>query len=400
MKIVIAGAGVGGLSAALCLADAGHDLIVIERAAQLSDVGAGIQCGANAVKVLDSLGLSSELTKVAVRPERVDFRDFKTGNELHSMVLGDDYESRYGAPYLHLHRSDLLQSLLKGVHQRSNIELQTGVSVSDYGESEHGVTIQLQLGEQSDQNRDRKINADLLVAADGIRSTIRAQLLGYSTPKFTGNVAWRGVVDTSNLPSNWMDTVVSNFVGPNKHMVLYYLRAKRLANFVGVVEDRQWTQTSWTSKASWEQLRGDFSGWHPTVGQIINAVEKQSCYRWALFDHEPLSNWSSERVTMLGDAAHATLPFMASGAALAIEDARILQRAIDQAKDTPSALQLYQRNRFERTARIQKNSAKAGKLYHFKSSLMRKAAFSGFKILSAKQESFLPDYDANTVTLK
>ncbi len=400
MKIAIAGAGVGGLSAALCLADAGHDLVVIERAAQLSDVGAGIQCGANAVKVLDSLGLSFELAKVAVRPKRVAFRDFKTGNELHSMALGDDYETKYGAPYLHLHRSDLLQSLLNGVHQRSNIELRTGVSVSHYIEREHGVTIQLQLGEQSDENRDQQISADLLVAADGIRSTIRTQLLGDSAPKFTGNVAWRGVVDTSALPSDWMDTVVSNFVGPNKHMVLYYLRAKRLANFVGVVEDRQWTQTSWTSKAPWEQLRDDFSGWHPTVGQIINAAEKQSCYRWALFDHDPLGNWSSERVTLLGDAAHATLPFMASGAAMAIEDARILQRAIDQAKDTPSALQLYQRNRFERTAKIQKTSARAGKLYHFKSSLMRKAAFSGFKILSAKQESFLPDYDANTVTLK
>lgn len=400
MKIVIAGAGIGGLSAALCLADAGHDIVVVERMVQLSDAGAGIQCGANAVKVFESLGLSSELDKLAVRPERVDFRDYKTGSELHSIQLGGAYEAKYGAPYLHLHRSDLLQSLLSGMQQRSNIELQTGVSVSEYSESEHEVTVQLQHGEHGSENSESQIKADLLVAADGIKSTIRPKMLGESKPTFTGNVAWRGVVDTSKLPSNWMDTVVSNFVGPNKHMVLYYLRAKRLANFVGVVEDHQWTQSTWTSKASWEQLRDDFLGWHTTVDQIIDAVDKQRCYRWALFDHEPLSNWSSKRVTLIGDAAHATLPFMASGAAMAIEDARILQRAIDQAQDIPSALQLYQRNRFERTAKIQRTSAKAGKLYHFRSRLMRKAAFSGFKILSAKQESFLPDYDANTVTLK
>ncbi len=400
MKIVIVGAGIGGLSAALCLAQAGHDIIVLERSAHLSDVGAGIQCGANAIKVLESLGLSTQLARVAVRPQRVDFRDFKTGRKLHTMELGDAYEAKYGAPYLHLHRSDLLQTLLAGIRQRPNIELRTGVSVSHYSQSDYEVSVHLQTAEQTTEKGEPLVKADLLVAADGIKSTIRPQLLGDSAPRFTGNVAWRGVVDTSSLPSNWMDTVVSNFVGPNKHMVLYYLRAKQLANFVGVVEDHQWTHSSWTSKASWNQLRDDFLGWHDTVDQIIQAVEKQSCYRWALFDHAPLSNWSSERVTLLGDAAHATLPFMASGAAMAIEDGRILQRSIDQAQDIPSALQLYQRNRLERTAKIQRTSAKAGKLYHFKTSLMRKAAFSGFKVLSVKQESFLPDYDANTVTLK
>jgi salicylate hydroxylase len=391
MKVVIAGAGIGGLTTALCLAKAGHDIHLVESSPAFLDIGAGIQCGANALCVMQTLGVLDRLTEVAVTPKRVEFRDYQSGLALHTMVLGQSYQEKYGAPYLHLHRSDLHSVLLGAFLNIQPNGLTLDTKVLSYKEHDNLVKVELSNGDS--------IEADLLVAADGINSVIRKQLLGNTPATFTGNVAWRGVVPVERLPDNWMDTVVSNFVGPNKHMVLYYLRQQRLANFVGVVENKTWTDSSWSAKAPWQDLSADFKGWHPTVRSIIDAVDKDSCYRWALYNHQPFSNWSSNRVTLLGDAAHSTLPFMASGAAMAIEDGRILQRAIEQASSLSEGLQLYQRNRFERTAKIQTTSARAGKLYHFKTSLMRKAAFTVLDKIGARHEAYLPDYDANTVKL-
>lgn len=391
MKLLIAGAGIGGLTTALCLSQAGHSVSVFERANEFLEIGAGLQCGANAMHVLASLGLSDALHKLAVTPQRVDFRDFKTGANLHSMTLGDSYYAKYGAPYLHLHRADLHSVLLRALSSEASVVLHLNAQVQSYSEADDSVTLSLQDG--------RSFSGDCLIAADGVHSVIRNQLLGESRPKFTRNVAWRGVIPVSRLPKNWMDIVVSNFVGPKKHMVLYYLRDKQLANFVGVVEHEHWHEDSWVSQAPWSELKQDFSGWHDSVQSIINVMDKDQCYRWGLFNHAPFNNWSSQRVTLLGDAAHSTLPFMASGAAMAIEDARILQRSLDQEVSVEQGLQCYQRNRKTRTARIQKDSSQAGSLYHFESSLMRKAAFTALKVISSKKESFLPSYNANTVDL-
>ena len=403
MNIVIIGAGIGGLTAALCLERAGHEVHIFERAPEFLDVGAGIQCGANALCVMRYLGLLDELRSLGVSPKGVEFRDYQSGKALYSMTLGESYENQYGAPYLHLHRSDLHRVLLQAFLDKCPDGLTLNAGVESYCEATESVKILLSNGTHYE--------TQLLVGADGINSVVRKQLLGNRPAKFTGNVAWRGIVPVERLPEGWMDTVVSNFVGPNKHMVLYYLRQKRLANFVGVVENKQWTDSSWSAKAPWQELRDDFKGWHSVVNDIIDALDKDNCYRWALYDHQPLSNWSSKRVTLLGDAAHAALPFMAAGAAMAIEDGRILQRAIDQAShqslnqakpsdaDLAEGLQLYQRNRFERTSKIQATSARVGRLYHFKNSLMRKAAFTALKTFGAQQQAYLPDYDANTVKL-
>jgi len=391
MRVLIAGAGVGGLTAALCFSKAGHDVRIVERTAEFLDIGAGIQCGANALHVMRHLGVLDNLIELGVTPERVEFRDYQTGSALHTIALGQAYQDKYAAPYLHLHRSDLHQVLLDEF-----LKLQpNGLLLDTVAQSFEEQVEAIQLKTSGDQT----FNADLLIGADGINSAIRKQLLGDTPATFTGNVAWRGVVPVDRLPKNWMDTVVTNFVGPNKHMVLYYLRQKRLANFVGIVEDKTWTATSWSAKAPWQQLDNDFKGWHPIVRSIVEAVDQDSCYRWALHDHRPFNRWSSKRVTLLGDAAHSTLPFMASGAAMAIEDGRVLQRAVDQTSTLAEGLELYQRNRIERTSNIQRMSSRAGNLYHFKNSVMRKAAFTALKKFGSSKEAYLPDYDANTVKL-
>ena len=399
MKILISGGGIGGLSAALCLQKAGHNVTVFEQSNSFEQIGAGLQCGANATHVLDYLGLKDELEAVSVDPKRVEFRDAIDGKVLYSSEWGASYQQRYGAPYLHIHRADLHSILLEAFQYNSDNSIETSASVIDFEERADVVKVTLEDG--------RTFSGDCLIGADGIKSSVRRKLLQQqniesSAPEFTGNVAWRGVVSVDRLPTNFMDKVASNFMGQRKHMVIYYLRKQQLVNFVGVVEKSQPQSEgghSWVSKAPWQQLKDDFSGWHPIVQTVIDAMDKDQCYRWDLYHHKPLHNWSSKRVTLLGDAAHATLPFMAAGAGLAIEDARILQRALDQVSDVANALDLFQRNRFARTAEIQATSVKMGKLYHLQNSWLLKLAFSALHNLGKSKESLLPSYNANTVEL-
>ena len=389
MKIIIAGAGIGGLTTALCLQKLGYETTVLEQASEFTDTGSGIQCGANALTVLNYLGLLPKLKQFAVAPERVDFLDCKTAKVLYSSVWGSEYLQKYGNPYWHLHRADLQRVLVDEL----NCDIEFNASLASYSESDQGVSVMLADG--------RRFDGDLLIGADGIKSRVREQLLGNSKPRFTGNVAWRGVIKRANLPDDFMPTIASNFMGEGKHMVIYYLRDKQLVNFVGVVEKKysEGLNESWTSQAPWEELKADFANWHPTVQSVIDAMQHRPCFRWALYDHRPLKNWSSSRVTLLGDAAHATLPFMASGAAMAIEDARVLQRCLGQFDRVSDALQCYQRNRIMRTSKVQTDCVKFGKIYHIQNSLARKLAFKALSSIAKRKESFLPSYDANKVTL-
>ncbi len=410
MKILIAGGGIGGLSAALCLAKIGCQVQVFEQAPEFAEVGAGLQCGANALHVLDHIGIAEKIRTVAVEPERAEFKHYKSGETLHRVQFGKQYASQYHAPYLHIHRADLLEQLVVKAQAENNISLHLGTTISAFREHAEHVAIDTHNGES--------FSGDVLVAADGVKSILRKQLmnkLGFNReayqPVDTGHYAWRGVIPRKNLPDNFMDKIVSNFVGPKKHMVIYYLRASELVNFVGVVErpkNEAPQDESWTQKASWQGLQSDFSGWHPTVQKVIDAADKQACFRWDLFNHRPLQRWSSSRITLLGDAAHATLPFMAAGAAMAIEDARILARCLEstlsQGEHFPAntirdSLQQYQHNRISRTAKIQKTSELLGKLYHINNSLLLRSAFWAIRHFGKSREDFLPHYNANTVVL-
>ena len=395
MRVLIAGGGLGGLTAALCLHQAGHRVSVFESAPALGEVGAGIQLGGNAVRVLDSLGLRERIESVSVRPEAVHFRLFETGEVLHELPQGRAYEERHGVPYFHTHRADLHTILATSFREAAPDGIHLNAQAQRFEETQDGVTLQLTDG--------RRFEGDLLIGADGIKSAVRDQILGATEANWTGNAAWRAVVEAKRLPSDFMDTVVSNFVGPRKHMVVYYLRRRELVNMVGIVENDAWREEGWTVKAPWEELEADFTGWCDTVRTLIDTVPKDECYRWALFNRLPVDNWSSERATLLGDSAHATLPFMASGAAMAIEDARVLQRALDRESSVPAGLQCYQRNRFERTARVVNGSTAMQQAYHQPSAEAFRQQFAAIRGMAsqggAPPDQWLGEYDANTVAL-
>ena len=236
MKILIAGAGIGGLTAGLCLQAKGHDVHLFEGASALGEIGAGLQLGANAVRVLDALGLREALEAVAVKPEAVHYRRFDTGEVLQTTALGKSYEALYGTPYLHIHRADLHHILTTAFLAKAKDAIHLNASVSGFSERANGISLKLAQGDS--------IDGDLLVGADGIRSTIRASLLGDTVANWTGTAVWRATIETKYLPKDFMETVVSNFVGPGKHVIVYYLRRKEVVNFVGAVDTLNWKDES------------------------------------------------------------------------------------------------------------------------------------------------------------
>ena len=390
MSILIAGAGIGGLTAAACLLTKGFKVRLFEQAAALGEVGAGIQSSANAVKVLYDLGLRDELEKLAVRPQSFDFRRFDTAELMHQIPLGASHESAHGAPYFHIHRADLHALLARKVNDLDPHCIILNAAAVGFDETADGVSLKLADG--------TRVIGDALIGADGIKSAIRTQILGETPVSYTGDIAWRAIVSVDRLPKDIMPRVSTVWCGPNKHAVMYYLRAGTLMNFVGLVEHAQAETESWTQKRPWEELKADFEGWHPTIQTVIDAIDKDSCYRYALNNRPPVSNWSTDKVTLLGDAAHPTLPYMASGAAMAIEDAAVLARCLDAKVNVTEALQRYQRNRLARTARIVNESTESRWLYRIEDEDEMRRAFRDKDIGKSRTE-WLYSYDPLHIAL-
>lgn len=347
MKILIAGGGIGGLSAALCALHFGHEVRVFEAARELGDVGAGIQLPPNAMRVFKALDLVEALEAAAFEPTAIEARMGESGRHVFNVRLSDYARGRWGAPYLHIHRADYIDVLRTALEQRAPDALTLGASVVRYDQTGEGASVTLSDG--------RVVTGDVVIGADGIRSAIQAQMLGPLAPSFTGNVAWRAVVPMAALGDLAPHPTSCAWFGRGKHAVTYRLRGGELVNFVGVVERDDWREEGWSVHGDKDDLRADFAGWHPVITNLIEAVPDDNLYRWALFDRAPLPRWTDGRAALLGDAAHPMLPFWAQGAAMAVEDAWVLGRALSD-YSAGDALSRYAAIRRPRASEVQAKS--------------------------------------------
>jgi salicylate hydroxylase len=213
-----------------------------------------------------------------------------------------------------------------------------------------------------------------------------------------GDAAWRLTLPTDQLPGHFMDQVMSVWMGPGAHVVCYYMRGGALLNFVGLVETEEISEESWTAKFPWERLKADFVGWHPDIQTVIDRVDKNACFRWSLYYRPPIASWSTRNATLLGDAVHATLPYLAQGACMAIEDAAVLTRALQSTDSVPDALQLYQRNRIPRTSRIVKGADANRTLFHMRDQEKLREAFAA-RDEGGDRNAWLYSYNPLTVKL-
>jgi salicylate hydroxylase len=389
-KVLIAGAGIGGLTAASSLMKAGHDVEIYEQAPALAEVGAGIQISANAMHVLIDLGLGDAIGEVAVRPGAYVFRAFDTGEVISQFSLSDEHERLHGAPYYQLHRADFHDLLAARARDSKPDVVRLNHTVTGFEEDADGVTLRFADGTSA--------RGDVLIGADGVKSAVRRQIAGDAPATYTGDCAWRITIPVENLPKKFLDPVMSVFMGPGRHVVCYYLRAGRLLNFVGLVETDEISEESWTAKYPWEKLKADFEGWHETIQTVIDAADRDKCFRWSLHYRPPIDSWSTGRATILGDSAHATLPYLAQGACMAIEDGAVLTRALGMRETVADALQLYERNRIERTARIVRQSDANRTLFHMHSMEEIRARFAK-RDEGADRNAWLYSYNPLTVEL-
>ncbi|WP_371625672.1 FAD-dependent monooxygenase [Streptomyces sp. NBC_01116] len=339
--IAVIGAGIGGLTLAAALARLGIGCRVFERAEQPAEAGAGVQLAPNAVRLLRRLGLSDSLRRYGVRPLSRDLLRWDDGRTLARTELGEECEKRFGAPYVTVHRADLHRALrdLAGAVVRTGHRL-TGLT-------EGPGAVELRFADGSEHR------AELVVGADGIRSVVREHLAA-DAPVFSGRRIYRGLVPVERVPE-LAEPRVRVWLGPGRHCVCYPVSGGRLISFAATTGGTAHPGESWTAIGDQDEVAEAYRDWHPTVTRLLGAGGGIGC--WALHDREPLARWSSDALTLLGDAAHPMLPFAAQGANQAIEDAFALAATLAMSRgDVPEALRRYQEQRIPRTQRLQQSA--------------------------------------------
>ena len=332
---------------------------MFEQAPAFGEVGAGIQLSPNASRVLHRLGLAPRLEALASLPEGAEFRHWRSGRPIAYAPLGAGAHEAYGFPYYHIHRGDLLRILVEAAQANPRIALRPDAAVCGVAQNHGQVKLTVR-----EAGAEAVYSGDVLVGADGIHSTVRAGMFGADEPTFTGNVAWRALVPAGRLPADVLPPVAGVWWGPRRHFVHYLVRGGALVNCVCVVEKSGWEREGWLERGERHELKADFAGWHRNIQTLIDCMDADSLYRWALFDRPPLPCWSDGAATLLGDACHPMLPFMAQGAGAAIEDAAVLATCLGRAGDIPTALKRYEALRRDRATAMQRQSRRNGRLFH------------------------------------
>lgn len=352
MRAIVVGAGIGGLAAALSLRRAGLDVTLLEQARRFSEIGAGIQLAPNATRELRRLGVLDAVAGRAAHPPHVSFHTWSDGSEICRYALGREVEEEFGAPYLVVHRADLHGALAAAVPPES-VRLDTTVVAIDQDDEAARVTTAA--GE--------RLTADLVVAADGIRSAARQWLFGQDEAVFSGTAAYRALLPAAEVADLSLPPLAA-WLGPDRHFVHYWVRSGELLNVVAVFTTEAPTQESWTAKADPGEPLREFMDWDPRVRTVLERAGQ--VFRYGIYTRTPLIRWNVSRVTLLGDSAHAMVPFQAQGAAQAILDAAVLGDTLTDAApaDVPVALGHYVRRRLTAATAMQSRSARAGTDFH------------------------------------
>ncbi len=352
VPFLIIGGGIGGLAAALGVARTGRPVHVLEQASEFSEVGAGLQLAPNAIAVLSKFGLYDAVAQHAVFPQRLVLKDALTGKELSALDLGDSFRERYGYPYIVMHRSDLLSVLLEACQANDKITLLTNQEVVSVEQLDNQARVTCSNGSV--------YLADAVIGADGLKSRTR-KLICDDSPISSHYVAYRGTIPVSQIDSDFgMDEVVA-WIGPDLHLVQYPVRRKELYNQVVVFKSYRHKEDSddWGTP---EEMDEHFAKCYPTVRRAVTYINRDR--RWPMADRNPIDNWISGRVALLGDAAHPMLQYLAQGACQAMEDAACLSEKLASDSNVEAAFLAYQQERIDRTARVQRSARIFGEVLH------------------------------------
>ncbi|VCU69990.1 3-hydroxybenzoate 6-hydroxylase 1 [Pigmentiphaga humi] len=352
--VLIAGAGIGGLAAALALLRRGLDVEVYEQADQLREVGAGVQISPNGSRVLADLGVLDAVRASSCETEGKEIRLWNTGQTWKLFDLGAEAVRRFGFSYFTAYRVDLHNALVDGVRALKPDAIRLGARCAGFEQDRDGVTLQLESGATA--------RGSALIGADGIHSMTRTRLFGSDRATFADMMAWRAVIPMERVPQHLRRPVGTNWVGPGGHVIHYPLRRGELMNFVGYLERTGWVAESWNVQGTTEECAADFKGWHDDVQALIRAIDAP--FKWGIVRRPPLDAWTEGRVTLLGDACHAMFPLLAQGANVAMEDGVVLARCLERDDDVAAALQRYERARHERAYRIVAGSTENINRFH------------------------------------
>ncbi len=389
MRVIVAGCGIGGAALALALRKFNIDHVVLEQAPRFEEVGAGVQLSPNGVAVLKNLGVHDALARVAFQPKDLLYRDWQTGEVLMTNPLMPQINEHFGAPYYHAHRADLLGVLTEGLKSE---HVKLGRKIVSVGQKGDRVFATLTDGSVEE--------GDVLIGADGIHSLVRGQVFQADAPQSSGCVAWRGMVDAQEAKHLGISPSAHVWMGPGHSVVTYYVSGGRRINWIAIGSSPANRKESWSATATVQEVLAEYQGWHPEVTELVKLTHKP--FVTALYDRTPLAAWVKGRIALMGDAAHAMLPYHAQGAVQSMEDAWVLARSLDQGEsDVEGALQKYQVLRLDRASRVQAQSRLAEKRFHMSDPIEVAERNAKFRKYDAKhtggylpQQEWLFGYDA------